>query len=215
MANAADTPQRLLDAAEELFASRGFRAVSLRELTSAAEANLASVNYHFGSKEQLLAAVFARRLGPLNEARLHALNAAEARHAPAAVPVAEIVTAFLRPLFDASEGGVVRPSLLMRLMTRLAEEDPERWSGLLGKLFAPTIIRFDTALARALPELPDDERWYRMTFFVSAAIEALATPQRLSMISRGALPGQLHETFYVRLTSFLLAGLTAPWSLSS
>ena len=64
--NGKDTKDRILDAAESLFADRGFGATSMRAITSAADANLAAVNYHFGSKESLIEAVFARRLGPLN-----------------------------------------------------------------------------------------------------------------------------------------------------
>jgi AcrR family transcriptional regulator len=67
---AQDTRERILDAAEREFAENGLQATSLRTITAAAEANLASVNYHFGSKDGLVKAVFARRLEPLNEARL-------------------------------------------------------------------------------------------------------------------------------------------------
>ena len=65
----ADTKQKLLDVAEHLFAVRGYHNTSLRMITAAAEVNLAAVNYHFGGKEGLLAAVFSRRLLPLNELR--------------------------------------------------------------------------------------------------------------------------------------------------
>ena len=71
------TKDRLLDAAEELFSSRGIDATSLRAITSAAEVNLASVNYHFGSKDGLVKTVFIRRLEPLNNERLELLDALE------------------------------------------------------------------------------------------------------------------------------------------
>ena len=75
-----DTKERLLDAAESLFADHGFAATSLRMITSAAGVNLASVNYHYGSKEALIQAVLERRLGPLNRDRLRRLDAIEAEH---------------------------------------------------------------------------------------------------------------------------------------
>ena len=62
MANRSDTKTRILDAAEKLFAERGFSETSLRLITSKAEVNLASVNYHFGSKKELIRAVLARYL---------------------------------------------------------------------------------------------------------------------------------------------------------
>jgi AcrR family transcriptional regulator len=62
----ASTRDRILGAAEELFAQRGFEGASLRQLTTAAGVNLAAVNYHFGSKEKLVEEVFRRRLDALN-----------------------------------------------------------------------------------------------------------------------------------------------------
>ena len=57
-----ETKERILDAAERLFADEGFAATSLRQITAEAGVNLAAVNYHFGSKESLLTAVFERRV---------------------------------------------------------------------------------------------------------------------------------------------------------
>ena len=74
---AIDTKERILDVAERLFADRGFPATPLRDITSEAGVNVASVNYHFGSKEALLAAVLERRLHPVNARRLELLDAIE------------------------------------------------------------------------------------------------------------------------------------------
>jgi hypothetical protein len=60
--NHSDTRERILDVAERLFMENGYEATSMRTITSAAEVNLAAVNYHFGSKEALLCEVFRRRL---------------------------------------------------------------------------------------------------------------------------------------------------------
>ena len=66
---ASDTKRRILDAAELLMGEKGFTSTSMRDITAAAKVNHASVNYHFGSKEALLAAVLERRLQPINEQR--------------------------------------------------------------------------------------------------------------------------------------------------
>ena len=73
-----DTKSRILDAAEELFMEHGFEATSLRLITTAANVNLAAVNYHFGSKEELFQAVLTRRLDPMNRDRMQLLTAYEA-----------------------------------------------------------------------------------------------------------------------------------------
>jgi AcrR family transcriptional regulator len=72
-----DTRLRILDVAEELFGEHGFDRVSIRDITKKARVNLAAINYHFGSKEDLIAAIFERRVVPVNEARLAALDAVE------------------------------------------------------------------------------------------------------------------------------------------
>jgi len=70
----ADTKDRILDAAEHLYARKGYHSTSLREITGQAGVNLAAVNYHFGSKENLLRAILERRIVPLNEVRLELLK---------------------------------------------------------------------------------------------------------------------------------------------
>src|SRR3954471_6891345 len=83
-ARAADTKARMLDAAEALFMEHGFEATSMRAITAAAAVNLAAVNYHFGSKEELFEAVLTRRLDPMNQHRIGLLDRLEAEAAAAA-----------------------------------------------------------------------------------------------------------------------------------
>src|SRR5688572_8394531 len=77
-----ETRTRILDAAEELFMQHGFEGTSMRQLTTKAGVNLAAVNYHFGSKDALIEAVFRRRLDPMNAARSAALEALEVASRP-------------------------------------------------------------------------------------------------------------------------------------
>src|SRR5947199_6693744 len=90
-----ETRTRILDAAEELFMQHGFEGTSMRLLTAKAGVNLAAVNYHFGSKDALIEAVFHRRLDPMNVARVAELENLEASDA---APSAEtIIRAFITP----------------------------------------------------------------------------------------------------------------------
>src|SRR5207342_676033 len=86
------TKDRILDAAESLFMEHGYEATSLRAITSGAGVNLASVNYHFGSKEELFQAVLTRRLDPMNQERLDLLSALERAAAPKAVRCEQILS---------------------------------------------------------------------------------------------------------------------------
>src|SRR4029453_6716618 len=102
-----ETRTRILDAAEELFMQHGFEGTSMRQLTAKAEVNLAAVNYHFGSKDALIEAVFRRPLDPMNAARIAAREAREQSVRPLS-PEA-IIRAFvgesLRMIEDARGGG--------------------------------------------------------------------------------------------------------------
>lgn len=72
-----NTREKILDAAEELFSEHGFSATSIRAITTRAEVNLAALNYHFGTKDGVIDAVFARRIEPLNRERIHLLEIVE------------------------------------------------------------------------------------------------------------------------------------------
>src|SRR6476659_7818141 len=91
------TKARILDAAEMLFMEHGFEATSLRAITAAAAVNLAAVNYHFGSKEELFQSVLPRRLDPMNQRRLELLTRFEAEAAPKPLPCDRILSALLIP----------------------------------------------------------------------------------------------------------------------
>ena len=108
-ATSADTKTRILDAAERLFVEHGFEATSLRSLTSAAGVNLAAVNYHFGSKEELFQAVLTRRLDPMNQERIELLERIERESANRPPSVEKILFAMLIPALrlarDEQRGG--------------------------------------------------------------------------------------------------------------
>ena len=93
-----ETRMRLLDAAHDLFAEQGYAATSMREITTAAEANLAAVNYHFGSKEGLLLAVLHHTIDPINEERMEGIATAESFHGDKPVPLEEVLRIFLGPV---------------------------------------------------------------------------------------------------------------------
>src|SRR6478672_11783859 len=103
------TKDRILDAAEALFMEHGFEATSLRALTAAAGVNLAAVNYHFGSKEELFQTVLTRRLDPMNQQRLALLTQYEHASAPQPVACEKILAALFLPALglarDRTQGG--------------------------------------------------------------------------------------------------------------
>ena len=108
MASRTDTKTRILDAAEKLFAERGFSETSLRLITSKAEVNLASVNYHFGSKKELIRAVLARYLDVFMPSAAIEIN--RLHHAPEHASLNEIFSALIKPLLELNKvrnGGTI------------------------------------------------------------------------------------------------------------
>ena len=178
MKQTGDTRSRILDEAEELFGERGLDRVSIRDITRKAGVNLAAINYHFGSKEDLIAAVFERRVVPVNEARLAALDAVE-KSAGKRIPKLEaILEAFIRPALQsslkASKGGTAFSKLFGRC---LSEPSPEV-EVLLKRQFEPLVERMDAALRRALPHLSRSDIYWRMKFTYGALHHWLLTKDK-------------------------------------
>ena len=204
-----ETRTRILDAAEELFMQHGFEGTSMRQLTSKAGVNLAAVNYHFGSKDALIEAVFRRRLDPMNAARSAALQTLEAT-SPAPSPEA-IIRAFigesLRMIEDTKSGG----RNFIRLLGRTYTEPSKPIRVLIGQLYAPTMERYKSAFERALPQMPREELVWRIHFMFGTLSYTLAATDAVQLIA-GCKPEDRHDARLLedRLAAFLAAGLTAP-----
>src|SRR5438552_3095184 len=174
-----DTRSRILDVAEELFGEQGLDRVSIRDITRKAKVNLAAINYHFGSKEDLVVAVFERRVVPVNEARLAALDLVE-KSAGKRIPKLEaILEAFICPALQSSlkpsKGGTAFSKLFGRC---LSEPSPEV-EVLLKRQFAPLVERMEAALKKAPPHSARSERYWRMKFSDGALQHWLFTSGRV------------------------------------
>ncbi len=205
-----DTRLRLLDAAERLFAEQGFGATSLRAVTSEAGVNIAAVNYHFGSKEALIGAVFARRLEPLNGERRELLERA-IDAAPAGCPSVEaVLESLIRPAVDrlGARGG--QPSLISGLLGRAHNEQDEQIRALVFEQFESTTRLYCEVLARILPHLDEAELFTRFHFVIGAMASALMDPGRVGEISGGVVDATDMDGIATRLVAFLAAGLNAP-----
>ena len=161
-----ETKTLILDAAERLFAEKGFAATSLRTITSQARVNLAACNYHFGSKEGLFKAVMARRLKPLTEERLRMLDAAEAAVGPPELEA--VLEAFIAPTLRMIENDEPGGSSFIRLVACMRIRPHEAIERVFVNELRETAERFGNALRRALPDLPFEEVYWRMLYAVSA-----------------------------------------------
>jgi AcrR family transcriptional regulator len=204
-----ETRTRILDAAEELFMHHGFGGTSMRLLTAKAGVNLAAVNYHFGSKDALIEAVFRRRLDPMNTARIAALDALEAS-GRALAPEA-IIRAFIGETLRMVEDGRSGGRNFIRLLGRSYTEPSKAIRVLIGQLYAPAMERYKAAFERALPQMPREELVWRMHFMFGTLSYTLAATDAVQLIA-GCKPEDRHDARLLenRLSAFLAAGLTAP-----
>jgi AcrR family transcriptional regulator len=153
----ADTRERLLDAAEQIFAERGFEGASMRAVTQAAGSSVSAANYHFGSKEALLRETLLRRVGPLNERRLARLDALEEKAGGRPLEVETIVEAFLRPVFEEHVASVDATNRFRQVAARIYSDPPGVVATMKRDLFGPIVTRFVGALSAALPEKSREE----------------------------------------------------------
>lgn len=175
------TRQRILDAAERLFSEHGINGVSLRTITAAAGANSAAANYHFGSKQGLVEAVFARHASGIATERRALLD--DCRAAPGRPPLLEqIVAAFLEPSMRGQHGGTT----FARLRARMIAESTDDTRRLYARYFDDSSGRFLTALREALPELPAHDLHWRFHIMLGTMVYTLANPGRIQILTDGA-----------------------------
>jgi len=207
----AATKDRILDAAEALFMEHGFEATSLRSITATAGVNLAAVNYHFGSKEELFQAVLTRRLDPMNKERVALLNDLERRAAPDPVPCEEILSAMFLPALNLARDPARGGKNFLRLLGRAYADPAPFIRRFLSEQYAEMIARFKAAFGRALPNLPRRELSWRLHFIMGALSYTLAGTDALKLIAE-LTPAEAgnDEMLLRRLAPFLLAGLTSP-----
>jgi AcrR family transcriptional regulator len=209
-ATSADTKTRILDAAEQLFMEHGFEATSLRSLTSAASVNLAAVNYHFGSKEELFQAVLTRRLDPMNAERIELLEKLERDAGTRPMSVEKILSSMLIPALrlarDERRGG----KNFLRLLGRAYADPAPFIRHFLSAQYVEMINRYKEAFLKALPHLSRHELTWRLHFVMGALSYTLAGTDALKLFAQMTQEKDNDELLLQRLAPFLVAGLKAP-----
>ena len=195
-----DTKESLLDAAERLFALHGIARASLRAITREAGANLAAVNYHFGSKQELVRSVLTRRLQPINEERLRDLAACEPGD------LTEILRAFIQPAMSriATEAWGADFS---RLVWRAFSEPDEEVRNMVFQQFKLVKERFVAALTEALPGLEPPDLYWNFHFMVGSMVHTAGLGHLVPRLSEGACSNQDISEITERLVQFAAAGM--------
>jgi AcrR family transcriptional regulator len=200
-----DTRERLLNAAEVLFAEHGVGGVSVREITKAAKTNLASMNYHFKTKKNLVGEVFERRLAPLNQRRIELLDALETTSKGRPCKVEAVLESLILPLIE--QGNRYFTQLMGR---SLSEPDPEV-EKIICSCMEPMLGRYTAAFQKALPHLSEQETFARFLFIAGSLHHALLFSERPIMCTTACRLKQLRPADLTPwLVAFSAAGFRAP-----
>jgi AcrR family transcriptional regulator len=204
-----DTRTRLLDAAEHLFAERGFDGASVRAITKDAGVSLPAVNYHFGSKERLLQEVYLRCNRRFFNEVFERLDLLDAHAGSRTLPLESLLDALIRPAFHA-----LQDPLHGENFVRLLGHSYLSRKQILGEQVPEEQHRFEQRLVqsfrRALPELPDAEFFTRLFLALNTFRTAVADREGLGALSDGAVDPEETEILLRRMVAFIAAGLSAP-----
>jgi len=206
-----ETVDRILDAAEILFAEKGFSETSLRMITSQAKVNLAAVNYHFGSKNALIQAVFSRFLTPLNDLMVEGLKAnkwgEDGGETPSIEDVLSLYTKSLLKIPTRNENGV---SIFMRLLGLAYTQSQGHLRKYLEDTYSKTFWPFLSLVKQITPELSTTERFWRTQFVIGSMAFTMSSIQPLTDILENKAGSEANpEQVIDFLVPFLAAGLSA------
>lgn len=196
---------RILDSAEELFALRGYDGVTLRQIATGADVDVALASYHFGKKMDLFNAVFERRSEALNSARLAALRAHQKTANKKGASVEQVIEAFLRPLEMAQEAADPGWKSYLSLIAYV-NNSPYWGPRMMSRIFDDLVSEFIIALKQALPEAQDEEIYWCYHNLSGALTLTLAQTGRIDKLSGGKCHSTDFRAAYDHMIPFMAAG---------
>ena len=203
----AATKAAVIAAAERLFALHGFGEVSVRDITAEAGVNLASINYHFGSKDALLFEIFRRRTAELNRERARMLHEAAATEG-GRPSVRAILSALIEPPLRWSAPTHDR-RIALQFIIRARSEGTEAMREVL-RTDVSHLRRFADALIAARPDLPSEEVYWRLHFVLGMIHNnRFAEFDRLHVLSDGETREGDPESLLRRMLDFAESGFLA------
>ncbi|KQT27507.1 MAG: TetR/AcrR family transcriptional regulator [Bradyrhizobium sp.] len=201
--------EAILVAAEELFATNGFNAVSVRDIAQAAGANPGSVTYHFKTKDGLLLEIYRRHCAPMNLRRSELLAAAK-RVRDLQDRLEAIVRAYVVPAFTSGSDLAGGGARFTRLRAVMSAEGNEVARKIIAQTFDDTSHAFIDAVHESLPHIPRTDIVWRSHFLLGALYYSLVTPERVSRLSRGEADGSDAASAIEQLVQASVAAFQAP-----
>jgi AcrR family transcriptional regulator len=196
-----------MNAAEQVFANRGYTRASFGEIGKRAKVTQALVNYYFISKERLFKEVYLRRAREISKARLEALEALKRRDTP--FDLSELLSAFLSPAFAVGRqrGG----KAFLRLQWRLLHSEPPRFAKVLHReAYDETARRYVAAICNLVPTLSKKAAFWRIVFVVGIFAYINSDTHRLEEVSQGLCSAKDPDEMLAQAKAFILGGMLVP-----
>lgn len=200
-----NTKERILDSAEYLFANKGLKDTSVRDITSQADVHLAAVNYHFQSKDGLVRAVMERRIATLNRQRLELLDTFEQKFESESVPIEYALYALLYPGIKMC---FEKPHFL-KIAGQIVSHPDEETYIIFVSHFEDVFSRFKDVFAISLPHVSEEELMWRIHFLIGSMIHTWTNHSWLKRFSGGVCELKEQEEIINMLIAFCAAGLKA------
>jgi AcrR family transcriptional regulator len=201
------TRSAILAAAERLYADRGFGDVTLRDIVAAANVNLAAVNYHFGSKDELIAELFVTRSLALNRERLRELKAAEEEGGGTA-EIADILRALVGPTLRGCLGPDNQRSTAARFMIRVSIESVPPIRRIRNREI-DHLRKFIAAMRRSLPSRSEVDLYWGLHFALAMAQQTVRDSERLTKLSEGKCDVDDVDGIIARVVAVAVMALTS------
>ncbi len=197
--------ERILDAAEGLFAEHGFDGVTVRQVTRKAAVDVALAHYYFGTKRGLFDSVFLRRAAILNEARLKAIDDYQISPGPSEASIEGFIRAFLDPVIERWAKGGQGWKNYLAIVAQV--NNTPKWGGeTMARYFDPVIHRLIDALRGIMPGAHDIDLYWSYQFLSGALTLTFADTGRIDLLSSGLCHSSDHQAVKDRLAPFIAAG---------
>jgi AcrR family transcriptional regulator len=195
--------ERLLDAAEELFAEAGFNGVSVRQIVERASVNLGAIPYHFGTKENLFKEVLLRRAKPLREERQRMM--AELLKTTASPSLEQILWVLLEPAFRTSRENAA----FRRLLGRASMDPAPEVRRLMVEIYTPDFITVPKALRTYLDAMDETEFYWKLNCFYGVMLFVQADTGKIQTIAGEGFDTSQPAIALKYVIPFLAAGMRA------
>lgn len=205
MSTKSSTKDKILDAAEHLFASTGFAETSMRQITSKANVNLASVNYHFGSKKDLIQAVMDRYLSQFLPQLLNQISELSKTHPD--YTITQLFSCFKMPLLNLERISTNGSVYFLQMLGRGYVDYQGHLRVFITDKYGDSLTRIQQSFHKTKPELTAADLFWRLHFILGTSVFTLAASHALSDISNKDFDKQMNtEQIVDELLPFLAAG---------